>query len=58
MSSVITPLSLRNLNNSIIIDCTHSDKTGQVMVIASSFERIKYDYVKDMVNQIYDLLNY
>ena len=48
----------QDLNNSVIIDCTHSDETGQVMVIASSFLGIKYEYVKDMVNQIYDLLNY
>ena len=48
----------QNINNSVIIDCTHSDNTGQVMVIASSFKRIKYKYVQDMVNQVYDLLNY
>ena len=48
----------QDINNSVIIDCTHSDSTGQVMVIASSFKRIKYKYVQDMVNQVYDLLNY
>ena len=48
----------RDLNNSVIIDCTHSDITGQVMVIASSYKNIKYEYVKDMVDEVYDLLNY
>ena len=48
----------QNYKNSVIIDCTHSNETGQVMVIASSFKRIKYKYVKNMVNEVYYLLNY
>ena len=48
----------RNYKNSVIIDCTHSNDTGQVMVIASSFKRIKYKYVENMVNEVYSLLNY
>ena len=48
----------QDVDNSVIIDCSQSDINGQVMVIASSYKRMNAKYVNDMVNKVYDLLNY
>ena len=48
----------QDLDNSVIIDCSQSNINGQVMVIASSYKRMNAKYVNDMVNKVYDLLNY
>ena len=48
----------QNADNSVIIDCSQSNRNGRVMVIASSYKSINPKYVSNMVNKVYDLLNY
>ncbi len=48
----------QNVDNSVIIDCSQVNRNGQVMVIASSYKRINAEYVNNMVDKVYDLLNY
>tara|TARA_B100001287_G_C22499592_1_gene442980 strand:- start:319 stop:690 length:372 start_codon:yes stop_codon:yes gene_type:complete len=47
----------QNIDNSVIIDCSQSNRNGRVMVIASSYKRMNATYVNNMVNKVYDLLN-
>ena len=47
----------QNVDNSVIIDCSQSNRNGRVMVIASSYKRMNVNYANNMVNEIYDLLN-
>ena len=48
----------QDINNSVIIDCSQVNRNGRVMVIASSYKRMNANYVNNMVNKVYDLLNY
>ena len=48
----------QNVDNSVIIDCSQVNINGRVMVIASSYKRMNANYVNNMVNKVYDLLNY
>ncbi len=48
----------QNVDNSVIIDCSQSNRNGRVMVIASSYKRMNAKYANNMVNKVYDLLNY
>ena len=48
----------QNVDNSVIIDCSQINRNGKVMVIASSYKRINAEYVTNMVDEVYDLLNY
>ena len=48
----------QNADNSVIIDCSQSNRNGRVMVIASSYKSMNPKYVSNMVNKVYDLLNY
>ncbi len=46
-----------NRDTTVIINCTNSAKTGEVIVMASSYRRLKYEYVKAIANDLSDLLN-
>ena len=48
----------QNVDNSVIIDCSEINRNGKVMVITSSYKRINAEYVNNMVDEVYDLLNY
>tara|TARA_A100001035_G_scaffold258186_1_gene234743 strand:+ start:613 stop:822 length:210 start_codon:yes stop_codon:yes gene_type:complete len=47
-----------NVDNSVLIDCSQVNRNGQVMVIVSSYKRINPEYVNNMLDNVYDLLNY
>ena len=47
-----------NRDTTVIINCTNSNTTGEVMVIASSYREIQYKYVIAIANDLYDSLNY